>query len=160
MITDAELVFCNAQELDVATATPEISENVLDTSPLWPGNDGLDLGGGQPLHGRGLVTTAFDSAADGASLEIQLVSSAAAALTSPVLHWTSGPIAEADLALGAQFQFEISPGGGIVPGTDWLRYVGFRFVASGEDITAGALTLVITPAAGRLKQYASGLNFI
>jgi hypothetical protein len=137
-ILSNHLTFAEDVEFDVATATPEISPHVYRFDDLLTGNTGIVLGANGRINGRIRVTEAFDSAGDGASLNIAFVSSAAEALTTPNTHWDH-TYAEADLALASVFDFTLPIGNNPA----WLEYVGFRMTASGEDITDGSLTLLL-----------------
>jgi len=161
-ISDAELLYGDAQDGTVATATPEISDNVYDSSPLFTGNGGVDLGHGTPLYGTISVDTSFDSTGDAAFLQIEFVSSAAEALTTPTVHWDSGAIAELDLAAGDVINFVLPPGSN-TPGSPYLRYTGFILTASGENITVGELTMRVSLAPSVLQKagdFASALNIV
>lgn len=160
MITDAQLLFSEAAQYDVATATPETVTNFYDTGPLAAGNDGVDLGTGEELALYIRVTTTFAAPSTDGTIQIKLQSTATlptppTVFNTPTTHWDSGLIAEATLVAGYEIKQPLPMG------QAWLRYVGFLVTAATQNFSAGALTIAIVPAGAISvqKQYASGLNF-
>lgn len=125
--------------------------NVIDSGPLGGQNTpntnaGRDFGMGYPSWIYLLFITGLAQAANTA--DIQLVSSAAAALTSPnvMLDLTGGPItvtANAKVATGAALRFEL-PRAGIGGTTGWLRFIGVNFVLVTTAFTAGNVNCFLT----------------
>lgn len=134
MIIDKNLELSTAQAIttdDTATA----SENVVDLTQTTLRSPGEGIW----IIGR--VIQAVDSAADGASVKFQLVTSAAAALSTPTVHYDTGYIAEATLVAGYEiFKWR-------VPDTLALRYLGILTTATGEDLTAGTFDFFMTTEA-------------
>lgn len=121
MITDAQLRFSDAQAITV-TAN---STNVIDLTT------NADIARGAPLRFQCEVTTAF-TAGGAATLQVQLVTSAAAALTSPTVLRDTGALAVAGLTAGLII-FD-----GVIPRTA-LRYIGVIYTVATGPMTAGAV---------------------
>jgi hypothetical protein len=160
MILDAQLLFADGEEFDVATATPEASTNVYDSGPLTSGgagfaeNTGIPWGTGTPVYGHILVTTSF--VGTNGLLEVRFVSDSALPLdASSSIHWTSGAIAETVLDAGYFRSFALPPDDDAPP---YLRYIGFLMVASGANLTAGNLRIWISNNAEDAKNYATGMH--
>lgn len=154
MLTDKQLFLSNAQEFDVATSTPEITENVYDTGPLASGNTGVGVGDGKPtLYGYIRVSTDFTASGGAANATFTLESSAAEALTSTTEHWSSGAIAKGTLVAGYAIKFTLNPG------ENWKRYIGGRVTADTNDFDTGNVDWFITDNVDVFNVYASGLNF-
>ena len=158
MILDYETIFMEAQSpvdtsgsTDITTGT-SISVNVLDTGPRDADNSTIDFAAGQDWFFFFLVTTEADSAADGASVNVRLVSSAAATLGTPTVHYQTGVLVEATFAVG--YTLKIRP----AADQNWLRYVGVDFLITGENLTAFACTALLTDRVDVLRQYAIGTN--
>jgi len=126
--------------------------------------DVIDLGaGGTGFLGKQMflvvqVDTEIDSAGDGASVQIQLVSDAAAAIAtdgSASVHVDLGTIAEADLTEGKTFVIPVPPRGGV---NEFERYLGIVATVSGETVTAGAVSAFLTMDPTLWKSYADGNN--
>lgn len=135
MILDKTTLFSENQAV---TATA-ISENVIE----FPLNGTViyeaaavprDLGQGEELPLLIQVTEAFATAT---SVTVTLESSAAAGLTSPVVHWTSGAIPIATLIAGYKLPIRILPNGTM------LRYLGLRYTIGGSSATAGKFTAAL-----------------
>jgi len=161
MITDTELLFSDAQAIPNGTAV--LSTNVYDTGPIGiPSmlggagtvptsmtNAGLNLGSGDPLYGFILVE------AQGGTTPTALItfeSSAAAAMTSSTVHWTSGTLAAADYAVGTLLKFVLPPSAA------YLQYISFRYDLGGTSPTA-TVTAGLSRDVSVWEQHASGLNF-
>jgi hypothetical protein len=105
--------------------------NVIDQAKTTnlPGNS-------DDLYFEFIVTTAMLSATG--SAEFQLVSDSNANLTtSPVIHFTTGPLAQAALTAGTKFILQLPRG-------TYKRYIGVRQVVTTAAFTAGAAAAFLT----------------
>jgi hypothetical protein len=148
MITDALLKLSDAQ---VVTASA-VSTNTVDLGTA------RDVGAGEDLE---VVFTVDEAAvaAGAATVEFQVVGSAAAALTSPVVLGSSGAIAKASLTIGAQVVVQINPQDIVPLG---YRYLGANYVVATGPLTAGKFTAhaLINAPMGKQKAYASGFSVL
>lgn len=158
MLLDSYLQLCDPQAL---TATA-ISENVVDLGPLGSNtpaagasaNSVRDIGAGEDLHLSILVSTTLDSSGEAATLTATLESDSAVGLDSaPVVHWTSGSIAEASLAAG----YWVAKGIPIPPGA-YKRYLGLRFTVGTENFTSGAVKAWVHKGRFDDRTYQSGFS--
>lgn len=124
--------------------------NVIDSGPLGGQNTpntnaGRDFGMGYPSWIY-LLFIAIPVGA-GATVDFQLVSSAAAALTSPnvMLDLTGGAIAitSPKVATGAALRFEL-PRAGIGGTTGWLRFIGVNNIVATANLTGGTINCFLT----------------
>lgn len=144
MITDALLRVSDSQAV---TATA-VSTNTIDLS----GN--RDVGEGNDLYMNFAVTEAA-LAAGAATVEFQVIASAAAGLTSPTVVGSSGAIGKASLTLGANVAVRINP----QVASLGLRYLGANYVVSTGPLTAGKFTAdVVETIQDGKKFYASGFS--
>lgn len=120
MITDRELTFSNDQAVTTGT---QVSTDKVDT-----GVAGININTNRELQIFVSVTTAFTG---GTSLNVNLVESASADLSSPTVLASSGVITEANLTEGKVL---LRTG---VPRTS-QRYLGLQFVTVGTH-TAGTI---------------------
>ncbi|PQM29405.1 hypothetical protein CVO77_00250 [Sphingopyxis lindanitolerans] len=120
MITDRELTFSNNQAVTTGT---QVSTDVIDT-----GAAGININTNRELQIFVAVTADF---ADGTSLAVNLIESAASNLGTPTVLVGSGVIAEANLKKGAVL-LRLA-----VPRTS-KRYLGLQFVTVGTH-TAGTV---------------------
>jgi hypothetical protein len=109
-----------------------------------------DIGAGEDLYMNFSVGTAF---AGGTSTEFQVIGSASANLSSPVVLGTSGAIATASLTAGARQAVRINP----ILGSTGLRYFGARYVVVGTN-SAGTVTADVAHTVQDSKSYASGFT--
>ena len=123
MYTDAQLRPSDAQDLAGGAATT-VSTNSID---LLSAN--RNLGRGQQMRA---IVTPDEAFAGGTSLEVQLVQSDNADLSSPDVIASSGTIAEADIPSAAPI-FDVA-----MP-DNTKRYIGFRYVTVGTH-TAGTVS--------------------
>ena len=135
MILSAQQIFSDDQAI---TATA-ISENVIDQGvPQAPYGAAValndDVGKGTPIPILIQVTEDFNTLT---SLTVTLETSAAAALTSPVVLATES-ILLADLVAGKQTFMQFVPNG------DTLQYLGVRYTVVGTNPTLGNITAGIT----------------
>lgn len=113
-------------------------ETYVSTSSIDLGAQPRDMGMGMAIHATFSLTAAVTSAG-AATIQFQIITSAAAALTSPVVMATTPAIALAQLALGAQFFLDVNPdvddrAAGV------LRFLGAQYVIAGATTTAGTVT--------------------
>jgi hypothetical protein len=112
------------------TAVQDNLGNVYDN-----GAANADLGKGNALWFEAIVTTSFATSASG-TLEIQLLTSAAVAMTSPVVLYTTGVLAAATATKGYQVRVRIPVGG--------LRYYAVNAKIATGVMTAGKLHAALT----------------
>lgn len=119
--------------------------NVIDSGPLGGQNTpsqnaGRDFGMGYPIW-LYLLFIAVPVGV-GATVDIQVVSSAAAALTSPnvMIDITGGAIAitSPKVATGAAFRVAM-PRAGVGGTTGWLRFIGINFIVAVANLTGGTV---------------------
>lgn len=118
------------------------STNVIDLLRA-----GQDIGNGENLWVEVSVPTAF-TAGGSATLQVELVTSADAALGTPtVLHDQSAVIAVATLVAGfvLQFRFPVH--------NTMLRYLGLIYTVATGPMTAGNITAGIQKDIQRTKAY-------
>lgn len=139
--------------------------NVIDSGPLGgqntpSSNSGRDWGVGYPAWLYFLVTTTIAQAAN--TTDIQLVSSAAAALTSPnkMVSLTGGAVTvtgNAQLAAGAATRIAM-PRAGIGGTTGWLRFIGINFVLVTTGFSAGVVNAFLSRDIQDSLLYAAGFT--
>lgn len=124
--------------------------NVIDSGPLGGQNTpntnaGRDFGTGYPAWLYMLFISIPVGA--GATVDIQLVSSAAAALTSPnvMLDLTGGALAitSPKVATGAAFRFAM-PRAGVGGTTGWLRFIGVNIIVATANLTGGTVNAFLS----------------
>lgn len=135
MILDTQLMFSE----DQAVTATAISENVLQFPALGTVYDEAaaivrNLGPGNELPLMIQVTEDFATLT---SLTITLETSAAAALTSSTVLYTSGAIALASLTAGYRVPMRWMPDGTV------LEYLGLRYTVGGSNATAGKITAAL-----------------
>lgn len=139
--------------------------NVIDSGPLGGqnapnSNAGRDFGTGYPAWLYFLVTTTIAQAAN--TTDIQLVSSAAAALTSPnvMLDLTGGAAtvtANPKFAAGNAIRVAM-PRAGIGGTTGWLRFIGINFILVTTGFTAGVVNAFLSRDIQDNLLYAAGFT--
>ena len=143
MITDALLRVSE----DQALTTTAVSTDTIDLVVA------RDIGEGTPLYMNFAVTTAL---AGGTSVKFEVITSAAAALTSPTVIGSSDAILTAALTAGKNVVVRLNPE---IAGKA-QQYLGARYTVAGTN-TGGKLTadIVETIGDGR-KYYASGFTIV
>ena len=133
MIYDNRMLFSSAQSVAQVAGTYN-STNVYDSGAVT-----RDLGNGSQLYLLVEVSTDIFGATSG-TLQLQLVSSAAAALTSPVIHASTtltttaaGSAANKTLAGSQAWCIEFPQG------VNYLEYIGVLYVVAGQTLTSGAV---------------------
>ncbi|MDD4913291.1 MAG: hypothetical protein PHP57_13440 [Sideroxydans sp.] len=146
MIVDDLLKVSAAQ----AVTASAVSTNTIDLS------QNRDIGEGEGLFVNFTVDTAA-TAAGAATVEFQIIASAAAALTTPTVIGSSGAIPKASLVAGALFPVRINP----QVASLGLRYLGANYVVTTGPLTAGAFTATVSKDLqdGR-KNYPSGFSVV
>lgn len=142
MITDKYLRLSEAQEV----LTSAVSTNTIDLSQA------RDVGEGKPLYMVFTVTTAFTRAAGALTVTFNTLIDDDAALGSPTTLASTGAIAKADLAVGAQFVLQIPP----VLGSKGLRYLGASFTNSATADTGKVTVDIVETFQDGKKFYPSG----
>jgi hypothetical protein len=146
MIMDALLVLADPQTVTTGTDTGLVSEHTIDLDDI------RDIGNGKPLYVVGIVTTAFTSAGSDDPLAVDLITDGDAALGSATVLqrlFTFPAIAAAGTKMT----------GVIAPGHTYERYLGVRFISTGDGaLTAGAVKVFITESPEVAASYASGFN--
>jgi hypothetical protein len=138
--------------------------NVIDSGPLGgqntpTSNAGRDWGVGYPAWLYFLFVAV--PVGVGATVDIQLVSSAAAALTSPnvMLDLTGGALAitSPKVATGAAFRFAM-PRAGIGGTTGWLRFLGINIIVATANLTGGTINAFLSRDIQDNLLYAAGFT--
>lgn len=142
MITDKYLRLSEDQEV----LTSAVSTNTIDLSQA------RDVGEGKPLYMVFTVTTAFTRAAGALTVAFNTLIDDDAALGSPTTLASTGAIAKADLAVGAQFVLQIPP----VLGSKGLRYLGASFTNSATADTGKVTVDIVETFQDGKKFYPSG----
>lgn len=124
MITDAQLTLASAQAL---TATA-VSPNTIDLSQA------RDIGSGEDVRVYFNVDTALTSAG-ATTLQIQIITSAAANLSSPTILAQSDAIPKASLVAG--FNFELVVPKSVINALG-QRYLGLQLTVNVANFSAGA----------------------
>ena len=119
MYTDAQLKFSDAQSLVGAAATT-VATNALD---LLSAN--RNVGRGYPKRIIALVGTAF---AGGTSVQVQVIASASANMSSPTVLISGPVVADASATAGAEL-LDVP-----IPDT-YLRYLSVQYVTLGTHTT-------------------------
>ena len=140
MITDAFLRLSDAQAL----TTTAVSTNTIDLGVA------RDMGAGEELYVYFTVPTAL---AGGTSVTFQVITSAAAALTSPTIVGSTNAIVTASLVAGYKTAVRINPS---VFATG-QRYLGAQYTIVGT-YTSGTVTCDIAADIADFKTYASGFS--
>lgn len=143
MITDKLL----RVSTDQALTTTAVSTDTIDLSIA------RDMGEGESLYMNFAVTTAL---AGGTSVKFEVVSSAAADLSSPTVIGSSDAIVTASLVAGYNTAVRINP----QIASKGQQYLGARYTISGT-YTSGKVTadIVVNIQDGR-KFYASGFTVV
>jgi hypothetical protein len=152
-IIDTELQFANATSVAAAAGTAAIGSQV-DLTGGQLVNGQINLGpaiDGKPLHLVIEVTTGIITAGSAGTIEFDLVSSAAAALTSPHMHLRGASLTTgaAGLEAGTILFNGPVPKGMAAPtvaanNNTYLRYLGIQCVIGTTTVTAGAISAYLT----------------
>lgn len=148
--------FIPSQAIPTAVATTALN-NVIDSGPLGGqntqalvANQGRDFGMGYPVWLYVLIT-AVPTSGGAATIDLQLVSSAAPALTAPniMLDVTAGAQAYngGKFATGTAYRVALPRSGPFVPvinPSGWLRYIGLNAIIAGAALTGGQICAFLT----------------
>jgi hypothetical protein len=146
MIFDRLLTVSNAQ----AVTASAVSTDVIDLSKA------MDIGEGEDLYMHINVDVAA-TAAGAATVEFQVIGSTAAAMSSPVVLGSTGPIGKADLVIGKQIAVRINP----QIASLGLRYLSANYVVVTGPLTAGSFTAgIVHDIQDGKKNYASGYSVL
>lgn len=142
MMTDALLQLSSAQ----AVTSTAVSTNVIDLL------QNRDLAGGDALSAI-FTVDATATAAGAATVTFQIISSAAANLSSPTVLVQSAPIPKADLVAGRQpFYIAVAPNAsGSVPLGQ--RYLAVQYTVGTGPLTAGSFSCVLSCDPSTAKLY-------
>lgn len=150
------------QSIAFGTGTTALG-NVIDSGPVGGQNTpntnvGRDWGTGYPAWLYFLVVSGLTSGG-AATVDLQLVSSAAAALTAPniMLDLTGGAIAfnAAKLATGSAIRVAM-PRAGIGGTTGWLRFIGLNVIVATAALTGGVVNCFLSRDIQDNLLYAAG----
>ena len=132
-LLDKQLVFSDAQEFLTGTtvSTNTVDLGAVGTVPFVGGSPSLYPSRGSDMKVLVQVVTTCTSGGSNTT-EANVITSAAAALTSPTVIASSEAIAVATLVAGYKFR-----GMALTPHTA-QRYLGVQYVVAAADLTAGA----------------------
>lgn len=142
MIVDDLLLFSNAQA-DVRAAATYVSANTVDLGVA------RDIGSGETFFINFSIDVAF---AGGTSVQFQVISSAAANLSSPTVLATTPAIVDATLVAGYNVALRVPPVVG-----NGQRYLGCQYVGVGVH-TAGSITARLVKDVNDVNLHASGYS--
>lgn len=129
MILDKQNLLSSAQ----AVTASAVSTNTIDLGTA------RDIGAGEDV----IIFVTVDVAAlaaGAATVDFQVISSAAAALTSPTVLSTTGPIGKAELTLGRK-AIELKVQRAVLAAQPiGQRYFGIQYVVATGPLTAGSFT--------------------
>jgi hypothetical protein len=146
MLTDALLKLSAAQAV---TATA-VSTNTVDLT------DNRDMGPGEDVYAVFGVDVSA-TAAGAATVTFEVISSAAADLSSPTVLVSSGAIPKADLVLGRAPIVLCVPQSNLTSLPIGQRYLGVRYTVATGPLTAGSFTCYLTDSDVSVgKYYPSG----
>lgn len=150
MILDERTEFADAStDIQAATGRALIGD-VINTEVA------RDLGNGQPVYVVISVDTEIDSAADGATVDFEVSSDAAAAIATDgtaTVHVSTGVIAEAALLAGATWVLALP-----LEGNAYEQYLGIVANIGGETITGGAINAFLTLDPHGWQSYPDAVN--
>ena len=148
MIMDERLEFCDATALSTAGTGLALVGDVIDL-----GDDGLDIGNGEPLYLCVQVDTTVTSAG-AATVSFVLASDAQAAIAadgSATVHYQTAAIGKATLVAGYTAAMVALPLG------TYERYVGILQNVGVAALTAGKINAFLTKDPNGWKAYPDGI---
>jgi hypothetical protein len=148
MLTDALLQLSSAQ----AVTASAVSTNTIDLS------QNRDLGPGTDLYAVFTVDVAA-TAAGAATVNFQIISSAAANLSSPTILVQTDAIAKTELTLGRRPIYLEIPASILAAQPIGQRYLGVQYTVATGPLTAGSFSCAITDSKVDVgKNYPSGFT--
>lgn len=148
MLTDALLQLSSAQAV---TATA-VSTNTIDLSQV------RDLGPGTDLYATFTVDTAA-TASGAATVNFQVITSAAAALSSPTVLGQTDAIPKTDLTVARKPIVLCIPSATLLAQPIGQRYLGVQYTVGTGPLTAGAFSCTLTLSDVSVgKNYPSGFS--
>lgn len=150
MILDDSTTFCAATAASTAGTTTGLAYGSVKDLESAP-NTTRDLGAGKPVYLVIQVRTAFTSGGS-ATVDLQLRSAAAAALTSsPTTHYSTGAIAVASLTTAFRRVIKL-------PSENYQRFLGIVQVIATAALTAGAIDAFLTNDPREYRTYTDGVS--
>lgn len=147
MLTDALLTVSRAQAV---TATA-VSTDTIDLGP----NQNRDIAAGQDLYFQ-INVDATATSGGATTVQFQVITSAAANLSSPTVIAQTEPIGKAELTAGRYFSIPIA-NAILAAQSKGLRYMGIQYTVATGPLTAGAFSATITKEGfHEPKNYSSG----
>lgn len=148
MMTDALLQLSSAQ----AVTASAVSTNTIDLGT------NRDLGPGDDLYAVFTVDTTV-TAAGAATVNFQIISSAAANLSSPTVLAQTDAIGKAELTAGRRPIYLEIPASVLAAQPIGQRYLGVQYTVGTGPLTAGAFSATITDSKVDMgKNYPSGFT--
>jgi hypothetical protein len=146
MITDGLLQLSSAQ----AVTASAVSTNTIDLGTA------RDIGSGEPLYA---VITVDESFSTATSVTINVITSAAADLSSAVTLSSTQAIPIANLLAGRKPIVIDIPSAVLIANPIGQRYLGLSYTIGGSNATAGKFTANVTHCVQDIgKHYASGFT--
>jgi hypothetical protein len=132
--------------LNQAVTSTAVSNDTIDLLVA-----GRDIGNGEQIEMTILCTEAA-TASGSATVTFELINSASADLSSPVVLATTAAIGKAAITVGAQFLLQTIPLNAAP-----LRYLGVRYTVATGPLTAGKFTATFGGRRDATKAYRSGI---
>ena len=132
---------------DQAVTTTAVSTNTIDLGVA------RDMGEGKELFMNFAVTTAF---AGGTSVKFEIITSAAAALTSPTVIGSSDAIVTAGLVAGKNVAVALNP----QIASTGQQYLGARYTVVGTMSAGKVIADIVETVQDGKKFYASGFTVV
>lgn len=130
-----------------AVTSSAVSTNSIDRGPQWPGDS-------TPLCASITVDEAA-TAAGSATVTFELISSAAADMSSPNVIASSGAVGKADLTAGRRPIFVKAESRNLPAGH---RYLAARYTVASGPLTAGKFTAYLVESAIGAPVYGAGFT--
>lgn len=150
MIMDERGEFCDATALDTGGTGLALIGDVIDLEVA------RDIGNGQPVYVVFQVDTDVDSAADGATVEFQVVSDAQAAIATDgtaTEHLKTSDFAQATLVAGFTVVYVLP-----TEGESYERFLGILQNVGTEAVTAGKVNIFLSLDTHGWKSHADADN--